>query len=331
MEQDSESIKITQTEEVLETPKPQPDLKKPANKKRKIIIWILSTFALLCAAAAGVFAYLYFTNSSAPETEAPEDTTIDAETLETTDEEVEITDTYIKRDLDEKIAILYNTTQTGSPIIIKKGTHPEYSLYINGNLSENAKLSHVAESLKNHLEDLNWYPDREQKIMSEFNMTKDDISIFDKTIDANTVAKKYQDVFGEVLDFNRSEDGAWYCPHYRYSKTLNMYIRSIACGGTSPHHSYYYKTKYTKDANHAYVYVSAVILDVQNGKLYCSIGETWDYYETAETCGSSNSKDQYGDYQLDESTLNLGSLGKYRFVFKKADNGTYYFEKVEKL
>ena len=97
------------------------------------------------------------------------------------------------------------------------------------------------------------------------------------------------------------------------------------CGGTSSATNYYYKNAYTTDGDHAYVYVSASTLSEADLNIYCDI-MLYGSGEKPEVCGAFSDVDEF---TLDAS--NYKDFAQYRFVFKKAANGTYYFEKVEKL
>ena len=85
-----------------------------ANKKshNKTIIILLSIFSIIATAAAVVFGVMYFTNQKPTDQPTPE-TSVQEEETEQAAEETEITDENLKKDLDEKISILYNISLCG--------------------------------------------------------------------------------------------------------------------------------------------------------------------------------------------------------------------------
>ena len=100
---------ITSNESSIQPIQP---IEKPKNHKTPIII--LSILLCISVIAACVFAYLYFSNNSGEGQEEPTETSQQT-TLPTTEpaEESEINDQLLLKDLDEKIAILHNVTDTG--------------------------------------------------------------------------------------------------------------------------------------------------------------------------------------------------------------------------
>ena len=306
---------------------------KPA-KSSKPLIWFLSILAILGIAAAAVFAYLYFTAptpSPVPNNNQSTDTPTNSTTpTEPTTEETEITDTLLKKDLDEKLSILHYVNQTGPTIITTYGTHQEYPLYADGTLDDIAKLARLIYSLQNYMRNISL--DEMNTIASDFGFSeKEKEAINKEVVNGDVVREHYKDVFGEEAPTpNLSSVQTKYCPIYEYDETLDLYFTRSGCGGTSPYKSMYYKTKYSKDGDHAYVYVSAATYNFENGQLYCEIGR-FDDYKTMTPCDEFAETDEDGGYIFDQSKLDPENLGKYRFVFNKADDGTYYFSKVEKL
>lgn len=304
-----------------------PPTEKP-QKSSKPLIWVLSILAVIGIAAAGVFAYLYFTRPTTTPSEPPQDTSQETPPEETA-EETEITDTYILRDLDEKMAILHNTDETG-PIIKKLGVGYGYvsPLYKNGTLSEIARLAHISEAIApNH-----YLGGAEvEAAIAEQGYDKESAQSFrdivHEGIKGDTMAAKYKDLFGEDL-VKGAANGEYYCPGAYYNSQYDFYYNPVlGCGGTGPYFGVYYKNKYTTDGEHAYVYVSAGTFNAEDTKTYCDIFE----YGVSEpskpaVCGEDENPDSF---TINES--NYQKFAQYRFVFNKADDGTYYFVKAEKL
>ena len=293
-------------------------------KSQKPLIWCLGILALISLIAAAVFAYLYF---SAPQNTSSTPTTSESELSE----EIEIKDTYILRDLDEKMSILHDAKETGA--LMKKGG-PKYfeaiSLYQN-RLSEIAKIAGIANSI---IPDYYIGLEEMQSIANEQEYNAENaeayLNSYHEGYKADTIARKYQDVFGEEL-VKGAANGQSYCPEFYYNSTYDFYYNaSLGCGGTGPDVGLYYKNKYTSDGEHAYVYVSVGTFSAEDNNIYCGI---IDYSDSATSsserpaiCGSATDS---VEAEIDKT--NYQDFSQYRFVFNKADDGTYYFSKVEKL
>ena len=299
----------------------------PPPKNHKKLLWILGIALILAIATAITFAVLYFTKPI-PEQSSNEAPTSEEEPPVSTDsEEVEITDTYVIRDLDEKMSILHNVTETNS-LIKKPGNGITYirSLYKDGNLSEIAKLVHLANSLTS---DYFIGSDAMQSIISEQGYEGSITEAFrdygTEAIKGETMAAKYLDTYGENLN-KGAANGQFYCPGIFYNTAYDFYYNPVlGCGGTGPYTVLVYKNKYTADAEHAYVYVNVGTFNAEDDKVYCDIID----YETSELPKVCGGPMEYSEFDINEN--NYQDFTQYRFVFNKADNGTYYFVKVEKL
>ena len=244
-------------------------------------------------------------------------------------EEVELTDANIIKELDEKIAVLhggYNLKNLTAPtIVIAHGLHQEIPLYIDGNLSNAAKLANIALALQNSNLATSVTPSIASSIASNF----PDLSFTYNTslettqqmLEGNIFAKdvfesKYHDVFGGELVYENSR----YCPQVYYDDS-GYYFMDYACGGTDPSTTYFYKNRYTTDGDNVYVYINAGLIDEKN-KIHCDV-------DTNEESICGTLEDDTTDFTIDSTNYN--QFAEYRFTFKKADNGTYYFDKVEKI
>lgn len=303
----------------------------PPPKNHKKLLWILGIALILAIATAITFAVLYFTKPT-PEQPSNETPTSEEEPPVSTDsEEVEITDTLLKQDLDEKIAILHATDQDGSTLDIRSlGMGYAYSLplYKNGTLSDVAKLSHVASTIT---PDHYLTTDEIQSAIAEQGYSGENAKEFERLhnqgIRAERVVAKYLDVFGEEL-VKGAVNGQYYCPMFYYNSTYDFYYDpGLGCGGTGPYNGSFYKNKYTTDGKHAYVYVSTGVFNAEDNKIYCDIIDEDILKNNPPTiCGETEDPNSF---KVDEN--NYQDFAQYRFVFNKADNGTYYFVKVEKL
>jgi hypothetical protein len=288
-------------------------------------------FAVLAAVGIGfgIWAIIDGGQKPAPAPTTPTDPDSPSSTpTEPTDtSEVELTDHY---DFDEKIALLHRTTQTGPIIEINAGTHPEFELYEDDGLSDQSKIiitmnalpvgmatyptGNVLDSIESDFPDLFEY-DRLQYVQEELNG-----HIFKKDI----VEAKHREIFGTDLVYDQNAET---CPMvYRNSE---YYFTLAWCGGTSSLMARYYKNRYTTDGDHVYVYINAGVANAETSKIYCKV---YPYYTVVDRQYDDESLacDNYnGDFTIDATNRN--QFAEYRFVFKKAADGTYYFEKVEKI
>ena len=305
-------------------------------KKQKTLIIILSVFLVFALVAAGVFAYLYFSNqgntNQDDSNQTQTDTTSDTQEPMVADEEVEITDPNVIQELDQKIAILHGTEKTDPTLTISMGLHHEYPLYINGTLSEAAKLAHLARTAQ---QTFVLSPEEKESIIAEQGYDNDMANYVRgqemKGIKADVFSAEYVDLFGQQPSKEGINDQN-YCPKVMHNVTYDFYYLDARCGGTGPYTSSYYKSKYTADSDHAYIYISAGTVNAENNVIYCDVINS----ETIGTnppdiCGqwSNEGYNNYNNFALDGS--NYQDFAQYRFVFNKADNGTYYFDKVEKV
>ena len=290
----------------------------PPPKNHKKLLWVLGIALVLAITAAITFAVLYFTKPAPAQPPVEPPTSEEEPPVSTDSEEVEITDTYILRDLDEKIAILHNITEKGTLFSLNAYLYGHFNtLYTEGNLDEIAKLTHVVNSIQPNYT-LSYM---EQKSIAETEGLE--LNEVTEGVKAETVVAKYYDVFGKKLDkvTIKSQD---YCPGVQYNVEYDFYYLIHRCGGTSPFTAYIYKNKYTTDGEHAYVYANVATLNGEDNKIYC------DYISNSDNlpaiCGEF---ENMNEFTIDEN--NYQDFAEYRFVFNKADNGTYYFVKVEKL
>ena len=310
------------------TPPPTPEPSHDAPRKPKALITTAITCAILAVAgiAFGIYG-MFFQPQPKCETNCEQTSGTASDIQESTsesNEEVEITNTYILRDLDEKLALLHFTHQTSPTLSFHFGLHSEFPLYKEGNLNDTAKLTRVVYSLGNYSREA--YASEKEAIAANFGLSEFETSSIE-VINADIADDKYYDTFGEKPVRETTIDRK-VCNSYTYDQSLNIYFSIPGCGGTSSLDSNYYKTKYTTQGDHAYVYVKTAVMDFSSGNIYCDAGsfET----ENAALCGSGT-KNSDGMFEFSEDSIDHDSLATYRFIFNLADNGTYYFEKVEKV
>lgn len=316
-----------------------PEKETKDTKKPKTAIWILSILSVVAIATAGVFAYLYFNNQNSYPVE-------DTEEIVDVSEEVDITDPDIIDDLDKKIAILFGTDNTDPTFATSRSIgYNDEVLFHEGDITQTAKIV----SIINHT--LESRPLSEEEIVAAINQsgfTGEDEETFRQYFangyDGDLVAQKYKEIFGE--DLVKGQMGE-FCGSYAYNNQYDFYYSDVfGCGGTTPYERFYYKNRYTKDENHAYVYVSTAFMspeDVNSTEefaqekynVYCDVAylnssnTISQVADDAEICATLDNYDEALSFTLDAS--NYEKYSNYRFVFNRSDDGNYYFDKVEKL
>lgn len=330
--------KITSNESSIQPIQP---IEKPKNHKTPIII--LSIILCISVIAACVFAYLYFSNNSGEGQGEPAGTSQQT-TPPTTEptEETEITDQSLKDDIDEKIAILLDIEDKSPSLVVRGIGQNDESLFHNGNITESSKVISV---ISNTLE---LRPLNEEEIASAISQTGlsgESESYFRqnlaKGIDGNVVVEKYKEIFGEEI---AKGPIATSCGQYEYDVIHELYYDAgFGCGGTTPYIRLYYKNRYTTDDKHAYVYTSAAFMsrtfetspagttDKLPWHVYCDITDLGPtgVADNAKECATLQTDEEADSFTLNDS--NYEQYAQYRYVFDKADNGVYYFSKVEKL
>ena len=173
-------------------------------KSQKPLIWCLGILALIGLVAAAVFAYLYFTTSTSNPAPTPNNNqSSNASEEPTITEETEITDTLLKKDLDKKIAILFNVDNTDPTFATGRGIgYYDEELFHNGDLSERAKVN----SLIRHT--LTMKPLNEQEILAALAQTGysgDNEKYFRqelaKGVSKDVVIQKYKEITKEKITY----------------------------------------------------------------------------------------------------------------------------------
>lgn len=290
------------------------------SKSSKTLIWCLSILAIIGIVAAAVFAYLYFTTPTTLPASPTSDNQSSTSTESETNEEVAITDPLVKKDLDEKVAILHGVLST-EPTFASQFPNDGRELFTNGDLPEDVRIENVAYWLSNYFSGPT--DDEIKAIIADGVYTEEEINQgrrYLEKIDGKLMREKYLEVFGE--DITPNPQISYSCPVH-YNDEYDIFYRGLdGCGGTSNIITHYYKNAYTTKDDNAYVYVSVADYNLEDNNIYC------DFYEKDKTkiCGTATDRD---DVVLNES--NYKDYAEYRISFKKADNGTYYFVGAEKV
>ena len=311
--------------------------KKPSKKTTIVLVIIL---AILVIAGIGFGIWMAINGNQKPaenppvtpvepsEEEKPSEEEPSEE--ESTVEEVELTDANIIKDLDQKIAYLHIIDDAAPTFETMRG-HNESPLYRQNPLSEDYKQFVTEISLTGQYRPAN----NEEIAVLKANYPDYDFDswnqpgTYTEVIDGNAYASRYTDLFGKEPDYDIVPIDP--CrPSFQYDKTTNlMFEKPNGCGdGASATVTYFSKNKYTTTGENVYVYTNAVTVDYETGNVYCSAMYWWG--ESApESCGTINPTDY--PTATYETFKEYGDRTTYRFTFKKALDGTYYFDKVEKV
>lgn len=306
-----------------------------APKKSHLTVILLTILLVGIVAAAGVFAYFYFTkpttsgnsgqsntNSKTDDktpTPTPTPTPKPDDTDNSSVEGTAITDSSVTEELTQKISTILGikpdedlTFKSYASIVTR-----DIELIENGDISDGKRLHAVVFSMGDLFEPLT----DEQVDTIE---TEDNISLIftEKTaVDATLVAEVYESLFGEAPT-HQDTDGV--CA-FSYNETLDVYYNGNAgCGGTFPNYRFYQITDFTESENSAYVYVKVASI-YEDSDILCDI--SMNPVESGfKTCGAAPT-----DIETVDFSNQSADFAKYRFVFNKAENGSYYFVKLEKV
>ena len=272
-------------------------------------------------------------------------------------EEVEITDTYVLNDLNNKLKILSGTPKSEAKInevigFSAERDNPAYKLY-SEILTPREKIALIFEALDasggfQHPYSLNLTDNEIRDLWAQINPAYDftnfdsgkDRSIVTETfaIEGKTVADKYYDVYGEEL-VKKAETEPLLCHKYGYNASKDIYFADWGgCGRVVSHLAQLYKEKFTKNdaIGKAYIYVRVGTLGYHRSFLdidgYCVIYSDISTYENIH--GITLEEYATCPYDLNPvfiNSSNYQNFTPYRFVFEKSADGIYHFSKVEKL
>lgn len=298
---------------------------------------IAVTLALVAVALAGTFAYLYFTKPTIKLTDNTSKTINDTPTptptptpspnqntsfspagtaitnSETVNELTEKVSTLIGFDVDDNLTI-----STGGSIFVE-----DIDLISNNVLTEKDKINHI---VRKHSADARALTDQEVDTIENEDNTS--LVLSDKTgIDGDIIADAYKNLFNKDLENPKLEKGG--CS-YAYNQSVDVYyLDLLGCGGSGSYYRYYHITDFTEEGTTAYVYIQAASVE-SNGDIFCDVSTTileTGADENVAICAAAFTDNDGPDQLFGNSSTNFA---RYRFVFNQADDGSYYFVKVEK-
>lgn len=151
-----------------------------------------------------------------------------------------------------------------------------------------------------------------------------------KQVSMQKAKEIYKDLFGEELEIKKVGK----CPGFYPDSTNGVYYALGGCGGTGDGTRYYYKNKYEKNGNEAYVYVNLV--DVYPGTSYIfsdkEVNKSLSY--VYNTITSTNGLEPVYSFPTSKkfyiNNSNMDKFSNYKFTFKLNGN-RYNFVKAEKV
>lgn len=297
-------------------PAPQPvqpvanPIKKPSNKKSLFSTIFLSFISVIAIAAAGVFAYLYFTKPTCnPST--PSDVV----------SETDITDEAEKESLQKTVNTLFQVSTTGTSITVKDINYPDVELFSQGSISLATAVSIAVKSIpEDQFVPLSTDVAPSVRAVLDSQGYEDVATDGILIVNADTVAASFKKLFGYELDKTASIFG-----EYLYDANNNIYFNNPGViSGEGDTSRYYYISRLTEAETSIYVYVSGAFLDKESNTVYCSVFDPALDEEKPSVCANIDENDSF---KLDNS--NYKDYTTSRFQFMKNGDGDYIFVSSE--
>ena len=332
-------------------PTPEPQKPKQGITKKTFALSIIFT-VLLTASITSVVWFLNMNNQKTTNVPQISPSTSTSSTEE--DVEVELADATIKDRLNYIFGAIHNrydsdfVSDSGKPVSANFFMNYVSSLYKNGEYDNLQKLWTTLFALyhDNEFQSLASFSQLNNKDFTPyFGMINDNENFrrYVTAVSAEKVEEKYKNLFGNVPTH---QDVNEICGGFRYDADAKVYYygQDNGCGGTDTRGLSLYRTKYSSDAENAYIYAktATVVSDGENCVVYSDVFP--DVYDRSNNTIITNVKEYYGECHItpstptspstidfDLSTAKLPDFAEYRFVFTKAPDGSYYFDSVEKL
>ncbi|MBQ6354834.1 hypothetical protein IJJ18_00170 [Candidatus Saccharibacteria bacterium] len=152
-----------------------------------------------------------------------------------------------------------------------------------------------------------------------------------RTYTAAEINDAYKKLFGTDIPNPQSGKTNTCFGNFAYNAAQQTYSTPVTgCGGTMTPYDYLYAYETTAKDDTAYVYVAAgsIVPETSGtGFVYTQFNDLSDHSSRSKISSSSD----YDPSNNPINSSNYDQFTKYRFVFKKAADGSYYFEKVEKI
>ena len=261
------------------------------------------------------------------------------------DKEVELTDVYIKNDIDEKVNIILSggSKSKYDEIIDVASSVVLDNEFRNANISDDYKLSIALEYNSNMGNFKALQLSDAENIMSnsnysEFKNASELLNSYGdslKVISAQNIEKTYNELF--IGKIKNNSVGGLPCPWFDYIEKNNTYVANHNCGDTSNMSYIFYKDSYTMKEDKVYVnlYVGTTISVYNNTTQSYSDNNIYkDLESTDNSDGNKNANYLYtvDDDNIDKSLKeNYQKFAKYRMIFEKDDDSLYKFKNIEKV
>lgn len=292
---------------------------KKSNKTTIILVVILVLVLVACGVAAAIM--LWPKGGSEPATPV-------TPTEPTVSEEVELTDQAVIADINSKLGKAMLVTFENGHARTPSPSDYDVALVKNGTLNDVAKAGTILSGIQGTAPN----DGQIQTLLADTEDTYFTKHYTDRTLEeakANfgsttmvysgaTVREEYIKFYGKELSkssIDATEISNSPCSYWGYNESLDLYYNETGCGGMSDPREYYI-SKYTKDDNNAYVYISAGMSD--GFSVLCDVS-LLGAEKTSENCGTED----------DGAFLNSTSYTKftqYKITFEKSEDGKYYLE-----
>jgi len=234
---------------------------------------------------------------------------------EKTSTEVEITDTAIKTEIQNKI---YYLNYLGINASNYKSSFYKSGLSINDLTSEEKELAILLGSFTSNTNVTSVTDDNEFKSV----FPDKDIGLKEstKSVSKDYMNTLYLNVFGEETPLNSYESN---CPIFKYSEAYNKYYMIGKCEYNDSNEivgAFIYK--FTEEGDNMYAYMSVGLFDLSTFTLYKD-------YDKNQIYQQYSSLEEINNASINES--NYESFSKYKITFTKNKDGLYPFNKIEKM
>lgn len=295
---------------------------KKSNKTTIILVVILVLVLVACGVAAAIM--LWPKGGSEPATPVTPDTPDEP----TVSEEVELTDQTLIADINSKLGKAMLVTFENGHARTPSPSDYDVLLVKNGTLSDTAKAS----SILTFIQGTEPTAEQIQTLLAGaedayFTKHYPNLTIADakaafgtetQILSGATAREEYKKFYGKELSkssIDATEISNSPCSYWGYNEGLDLFYTETGCGGMSDPREYYI-SKYTKDDDNVYVYISAGMSD--GFSILCDVSSL-HAEKTTEVCGTED------DGAFLNST-NYTKFTQYKITFEKSEDGKYYLE-----
>lgn len=272
------------------------------SKKNKGVIVVISILVVIVLTLGGYILYDKVLKKDEVREENP------MEEKEEIEEEEELFDNAIKEEISQKISILesiqkIDTEQNEIAPIYKKDIK-------SSDMSNDIKLDSV-------LDNLYYQKNGKSPVTTDYDLSMYGGEEFVQ-LDLLEVENVYYNLYGDKKIEHKNIES---CPQYIYDSKNQKYYGAAACGGTTNLSIESYIYKYTTKSDKLYAYVSLAIVeaDDQGTIVYTDYERQNKYSNPINNLENIITIDNYKEFS------------QYQYTFTKNDDGTYYFDSIEKI